>query len=54
MIWAAIILGTILATLGVFEWRSWKSPSGQGVLPWNIPMSRNGPIKHTDLEKPRD
>ena len=26
MIWAIVILATILATVGFFEWRSWKKP----------------------------
>ena len=31
MVWAIIIIATIVAIVGFFEWRSWKKPLPRGL-----------------------
>jgi hypothetical protein len=54
MVWAVIIIATIVATLAFFEWRSWKKPLGRrlGDSPSFWSDAALPPSGHGELKKP--
>ena len=56
MVWAVIIIGTVVAVLAFLEWRSWRKPLSRGLgdTPSFWSDSAYPPSGHGDMKKPQN
>jgi hypothetical protein len=54
MVWAVVIIGTVVAVLAFLEWRSWRKPLARGLdgSPSRWSDSAFPPSGHGELKNP--